>query len=89
MSLTWRGREAEGWNWVKRVGYFWKNFRAVLGRFKRGLRRDREERGRDLDGEERISFLTEMACLRSFSLETALSRYGSRTHLTLAAMKVR
>jgi hypothetical protein len=33
--------------------------------------------------------LREMACLRSFSLWTAKSRYGSRTHLILALMNVR
>jgi hypothetical protein len=33
--------------------------------------------------------LREMACLRSFSLWTAKSRYGSRTHLIPALMNVR
>ena len=47
------------------------------------------ERERDLEGVERIWFLREMACLRSFSLWTAKSRYGSRTHLILALMNVR
>jgi hypothetical protein len=32
--------------------------------------------------------LREMACLRSFSLWTAKSRYGSRTHLIMALMNV-
>ena len=89
MILTWRGSDGEGWYWVKRDGYFSKNFLAVFRRSKWDLRREREEIDKYFEGEEMIWFLKKMTCLRSFSLETVVSRYGSRTHLTLAAMKLR
>lgn len=59
MSLTWRGREGEGWNKRKMEGYFWKNLRAVVGRLRWGFRGERELRGRDLEGEDAIWFLRE------------------------------
>lgn len=47
------------------------------------------ETGKVLEGWERIRDLRERSGLRFFSFSTAVSRYGSRTHLTLALMKVR
>lgn len=47
------------------------------------------EIGMVLEGCDRIRFLRERSGLRFFSFSTAVSRYGSRTHLTLALMKVR
>lgn len=58
----WSGKEGEGWNIRKKVGYFRKNLTGKV---------ERVERGRD---DERIWFLREMICLRSFSLETTVSR---------------
>lgn len=86
---TWRGREREGWNVAKTEGYFWRNAAAVTWRLTRGLRSEREERGRDLEGDDTIRSFRERSCLRFFSRWTASSRYGSPTHLTLALMKVR
>jgi hypothetical protein len=60
-----------------------------VGRWRWGLSREAVERGRELEGVERMWFLREMACFRSFSRSTAKSRYGSRTHLILASTKVR
>lgn len=54
--------------------YLWKKLRAVVERLKWGFRREREERGRDFEGEEISWFLIEMTCFKSFSLETAVSR---------------
>ena len=89
VSLTRGGMPGLGWKREKKEGYLWKNLEDVMERSRRGLRREASERGRDLEGSERIWFLKEMACLRSFSLSTAKSRYGSRTHLTFASTKVR
>lgn len=47
------------------------------------------EIGMVLEGWDRIRVLRERSGLRFFSFSTAVSRYGSRTHLTLALMKVR
>lgn len=75
---------------MKNEGYFWKNLRAVaVGRSKRGLSKESEERGRDLEGELTIWFLKERICFKFFSFETASSRNGSGTHLTRAFMNVR
>lgn len=91
VSLTWRGIEGQGWNWVKNEGYFWKNLRAVVvvGRSRWGLSKESEERGRDLEGELTIWFLKERICFKFFSFETTWSRNGSGTHLTRAFMNAR
>nr|GMC89751.1 hypothetical protein CUMW_190200 [Ipomoea batatas] len=70
-------------------GYFWMNLTAVVGRPSWGFRAAIVRSGRVLDGWERITVLRESKGLRFFSFSTALSRYGSRTHLTLAFTNVR
>nr|GMC81374.1 hypothetical protein CUMW_190200 [Ipomoea batatas] len=68
---------------------FWMNLEAVVGRPSWGFRAAMVRSGRVLDGWERITVLRESKDLRFFSFSTALSRYGSRTHLTLAFTNVR
>lgn len=65
------------------------NFSAVVGRVRFDFKGEMVESGRVLEGSERMRVLRDSKGFRFFSLSTALSRYGSRTHLILAFMKVR
>lgn len=89
MSLRWGGRLERGRNRVKKEGYFREKLEVEVGRWRSDLRREAVDRGRDLEGVETMWSLRDTACWRSFSRWTAKSRYGSRTHLTLASTKLR
>lgn len=78
-----------GRNILKMDGYFSINFWAVVGRWRWGFRGETVERGIVWKGCEMIRVFSKSKGLRFFSFSMAVSRYGSRTHLILAFIKVR